>query len=722
MNNRVSPLFPESFFFTDEPQNLGLSVPLKYGPLSGNETTQYRTTTAWNVSGITKAYAICQGQVFLQPSTQDSTKVNLILRPYRQPIRSLPIKYFIYRGLNKSDFISGASDNLIGYSDLGGASAFMNLIWNQLKDFNDWDDATASTNNFKAKWIGFDPDNQSDNDKIDDYFFNTGSIDDTTGEETKVYELPIVAGGTHLGSFSGTFGLDMVLSDGDYRSEQSNTGFEYNLAFAKAHENIINTEALPPNTAEKQYREAILDFIDPAAFYGLHVPEGGKVFVPQAGTTPILKEELSIYTNLIDPCFVTRNRVYICIQGHLGRSYDYYNSYSNLLSTEQVIQYGITNESLTQASFGTHNWPVLIVDEEQSHEDTINKIHLKLLYQVDVEPVVYTLLGQPQENAENNFLAGDQLIDTNLDTPSNIAFTQVFYLQIPAFPDGEDRPNVSSLVKLLYQGTTLTVNQDVDGNTVERPVKPIDTLFGPLDIASPISSNSDEIIAWGYHNVTRLITKKQNFSQTSVKNAIQMKMVFDKYAYLDNGQDTLEEHMIFESELISSVGNNLNSRNISINTSGNAGNRPFDVNANNFYEIGYPFEITKKGFSDQGQSITGMQFSRINNAQTSKFVLAIADDEMSSLKSLVDIEAKSISSIFFENYYPQEEYDRGEIIYKRFKLSLIQENNDGELILVTPGTSIIIYTLDDFIYFSNAHTRHRLMDQPIDEVIVDFNL
>jgi len=643
----------------------------------------------------------------LQPSTQDSTKVNLILRPYRQPIRSLPIKYFIYRGLNKSDFISGASDNLIDYSDLGGASAFMNLIWNQLKDFNDWDDATASTNNFKAKWIGFDPDNQSDNDKIDDYFFNTGSIDDTTGEETKVYELPIVAGGTHLGSFSGTFGLDMVLSDGDYRSEQSNTGFEYNLAFAKAHENIINTEALPPNTAEKQYREAILDFIDPAAFYGLHVPEGGKVFVPQAGTTPILKEELSIYTDLIDPYFVTRNRVYICIQGHLGRSYDYYNSYSGLLGDDNVIQIGITPDTLNTLSYSTHGWPLLLFDEEQSdHEETINKIYLKLLHQSDIEPVVYTQLGQPQENAESNFLTGDQLIDTNLDTPSNIAFTQVFYLQIPVFPDGEDRPNISSSVKLLYQGTTLTVNQDIDGNAVERPIKPIDVLFGPINIGQCISSNSENTIAWCNRTNSRLI-RTRNIDTKSPNNTLvtQTKFINNKVSIFENETFTVHELELFETDAFAEIGEGLLLRNNPQTLSTNAASIPFIAEDNNNYTLERPNFIDVVQFTDGLTPIYGLTIKSTTKIYPNKFILGITKAEKIVLQTLSTSNNLRNDSLFLIPIINEESsfISTNNITYKKYLLGVIGEHNDATLALQESEHPITIFSLDNMMFFSATY-------------------
>lgn len=71
----------------------------KFGAIS---ESQFRTTSQISFIGLKKVFAICQGQIFIVPQEGSTTKVNLILRPYRQPIRELPIKYFIYRGLKEA--------------------------------------------------------------------------------------------------------------------------------------------------------------------------------------------------------------------------------------------------------------------------------------------------------------------------------------------------------------------------------------------------------------------------------------------------------------------------------------------------------------------------------------------------------------------------------------------------------------------------------------------
>lgn len=69
---------------------------------------KFRLTSAFSLTDAKKAFAICKGVVLLQPQAGagNENKVNLILRPYKQPFPGLNVKYFIYRGLRKSDFFT----------------------------------------------------------------------------------------------------------------------------------------------------------------------------------------------------------------------------------------------------------------------------------------------------------------------------------------------------------------------------------------------------------------------------------------------------------------------------------------------------------------------------------------------------------------------------------------------------------------------------------------
>jgi hypothetical protein len=207
-----------------------------FGPVS---TQQFRTTAKLSVTGTKKVYAICAGQIFVQPQTGNSNKVNLILRPFRQPIKSLPIKFFIYRGFEKSDFINTGDFTLAPKS----TSGMMDLLRSGYENFyaDDTDGAPA----FSAGFIGF-PENiatQPADDLILKYFFKISKvIDETTGEEdpATAYELPLIPRGTHLGTVSGEIGLDMILDYGTYYREYNQEPFRLDLAFARAPEGLLD--------------------------------------------------------------------------------------------------------------------------------------------------------------------------------------------------------------------------------------------------------------------------------------------------------------------------------------------------------------------------------------------------------------------------------------------------------------------------------------------------
>src|SRR5690349_2215162 len=95
---------PRSYFFTD-PAAITQTEDQAFGPVSENK---FRLTSNFTITGSgSPAYAVCKSVVFIQPQKGNDTKVNLILRPYSQPVSGINIKYFVYRGLNKTDFFNG---------------------------------------------------------------------------------------------------------------------------------------------------------------------------------------------------------------------------------------------------------------------------------------------------------------------------------------------------------------------------------------------------------------------------------------------------------------------------------------------------------------------------------------------------------------------------------------------------------------------------------------
>ena len=83
---------------------------LSFGAKSESE---FRVTHSIEINSDCKIYSICKGQIMIQPNVDDESKINLILKPFVQPISTLSIEYIIYRGLNKSDIVMNWGKNVI---------------------------------------------------------------------------------------------------------------------------------------------------------------------------------------------------------------------------------------------------------------------------------------------------------------------------------------------------------------------------------------------------------------------------------------------------------------------------------------------------------------------------------------------------------------------------------------------------------------------------------
>ena len=140
--NVRSALQPTSFFFTDGSYNQ--MADQKFGVVS---SSQYRGTTKLNCTG--KIFTLCQGQIFIQPQAGND-KVNVVLKPFKQPINQIPIKYIIYRGLDKNNFFTG--ENIAGSEDSG--TEFCQYIWKEFNKFYGVEDPEEQPE-FLAKFIGF---------------------------------------------------------------------------------------------------------------------------------------------------------------------------------------------------------------------------------------------------------------------------------------------------------------------------------------------------------------------------------------------------------------------------------------------------------------------------------------------------------------------------------------------------------------------------------------
>jgi subtilisin family serine protease len=80
----TAPPPPKSHAFADM-ANVQQSVAQAFGPVTGQESNEFRVTSLFTTTTDTNAYAITDGFVFLQPGPDPNT-VNLVLRPFKQPV------------------------------------------------------------------------------------------------------------------------------------------------------------------------------------------------------------------------------------------------------------------------------------------------------------------------------------------------------------------------------------------------------------------------------------------------------------------------------------------------------------------------------------------------------------------------------------------------------------------------------------------------------------
>ncbi len=724
MNNNSPKLAANSYFFKELLAGDTQNASQAFGPVMGNEGTQYRLTSGFTATADTRAFSICAGQVFLQPHS-DTAKVNLILRPYRQPVTGVPIKYFIYRGLKKVDFIPTGNTFLVGYAQLGTATEFMQLIWNQLKTFNNWTDTQANNNNFRAEWIGYKPADQPADSLIDDYFFAADAYGDENNETLKPFEFPLVPQGTFLGNFTGDYGLDIVLSNGDYKEGRSLTGFALDLAYARAAEAILDTANVPTGYAEKQYRETIGQFMDAAAYYGLHYSKTGTVTL-RNGTNTEKREQQSLYDDIISQ-FATKNTVYLHIKGHLGRSYNYYNSYGALIDSTEVLQQGTTIDNIVVTPYPANNWPVILQEAVQTTMESTNSIFLRLVQNAGETLVAHAQIGQLSDAAENNFLTESQLrpspgTDDNGNTIVD-NYCNPMELLVPAIGDINNRSNVASYIKVLYTGNTLTAAQDVDGTAVEQPIKPIDTLFGPVDAEQRLASASGEVISWVVDNSQKMVDISEVSPNESSYLTMETRIIADKLAFSDGENVQIQNRIVYEAQMIEGVGEGLLNRSSTFTQSSGSGSIPFSMDENNFYQIEQPFFYAPSIINDLGNSITVLNAESENNLKFYQFVLGITTEENNLLQTLVSDNSIVNPRIYLEVYYTIEPENNFRQTYTKHRLGIIGENASGNLQLITPSQDIFIYSLDRYIYTSAAYSsRMELSLNAAEQIIPNFNL
>jgi hypothetical protein len=343
------------FFFTDtdllNPQNPSEA----FGPVSGSTDTNYRLCSLHSASSDPAAYAICNGIIFIQENSSDSSLVNLVLKPTIQSKVNFPfIKYIIYKGIRKDSLIAA------GGAEVAAASSndLTNAIWSSQTALNESLDraqdnpvgTTTDTPPAEALGINYTPTASSpytaaDNDPLSKPFFRT-NVD---------FQLPQVKGGWSIGKFAASsFGLEIMFET---------IGIKPTFGIARQFDHVLNVTPLAGGESQSVVfdhwngKEQILSYLDPAAFFGaFYSDELGIKSSTDTSFTSVATDD--VYSEVVSK-FVNKNRTYLDIRNTFNFSFDYDNNYGRNLN----IAYD-NSGALVSTDYYSANWPILIIDAD----------------------------------------------------------------------------------------------------------------------------------------------------------------------------------------------------------------------------------------------------------------------------------------------------------------------------------------------------------------------
>jgi hypothetical protein len=689
-------LVPRSFFFTD-PGAISQSAEQSFGPLGPD---RFRLTAKFSVAAPSPAFAVCTGTVLVQPQTTDSSRVNLILRPFKQPIQGLNIRYFVYRGLQLSDFFSNG--NVIPTS-----ASSSDLITSVNADFSSYYSRLSpdtSLPEFKAAFIGYDPEKQSDSTLLSDLFFKRSTLTDsgTNSAEAAPFELPLISAGSSIGNFkSGECGFEVVLAYGDYGLPEPNDEFRFDLAYARASEKIIDISNLTDDSQKKQVREQITQFIDAAAYYGFHYRDGGSVSL-KSGTGKVTKTGAQIYDDVISK-FYSKNNVYLYFQSDRGRTYNFYGNYQ-IGDADHSMNYGIDELALAPRSYDTLSWPLIVENRNPANGAEEGNIYIQFGTDNNENTALYELAGTVDLGVDRRF--GDIAALKSQDESNTDGLTRVIALSNPTVVNNGNRLFVATFNIILYQGKKYRFlsGSDIDdnGNTYDvfNVREPYDDLFGRVNSDTLIqkAGTSDSGVTEDHH--LKLFCRYQHKTVAGIM-AFQASRITDSIAA--TGNERLQR-VTFVTETVDSWSDVVALRG-SVSQPGNTQSDLILFN-DGTYQLPSPFFQLIKPFSDNAVTVSGIEINTSDGSVPNILLIGITLDEYNVICNLVAENSISNAGIHLRNFYEDDTAQTaGEVTFEKFKLGVAGEGQ-GQLRAYLPETDIVIYSLDRSCFFSPEYSKY----------------
>jgi hypothetical protein len=505
-----------------------------YGPVSGTETTLYRVTSLFTGTALASnpnpmSHAVMAGRIFIvdNDNTTGNARVNLILKPDFNLAGMPAVKYFIYRGLLKSDFLGPAPT----YTTVRPAAADDSSLIKKIRN--------ASAGSMDALRT----------------FSNSGTEVFDTYQLDKIFlvdgrNFQTVVQGESLGRFDGLstfkYGFEIVLDEPGAAPTVADTRKE-KLEFDLTH-------LVEPQLTERRLQ--VLNYIDPAAFFA-HINRCPEVtynddktiksydLVYDAvelkyyqGATLNTKSyyHLDLYANVLAK-FYTRERIYLDIRDEDQMPLPFNTAYGYGADIKMTKDGSTASSSTATETYATRDWPIKIVEtstgfgtpgsENSRHkpgsswiniEFRYHKLNISLPLGTNTGPSVHLHHGYWRTFLPFYLLEGKpvRMRQVGADVAPNNTWLNDLELGVPVAADGANNRTFTGYIRLTYTriGNILEFQDQLTDGFHYDPTAP--AWAGKLDASAVYSPDAAEFTASGY---TTSINVCRNHKYTANRGA-----------------------------------------------------------------------------------------------------------------------------------------------------------------------------------------------------------
>ena len=343
-------------FFTKEESITTNQIPeWAYGAQPDQANVEvYNLDNRFGVVEGAAAFATVKAQLIAVESQSNSSLLNIALAPINNFLGGFPVKYIIYRGINKAALVGG-NDEVLTEDSSWDSNNILKIIKKLQDDINE---KSGTNETAKSTSLGIQFSTAASDTYLDRIFYN--DVDD--------FHPLVVPAGCQIGKFAGgatAAGIEIVLD---------NIGNDPTLALLRANNHVftidkLNLNGLSEGEAIKQkfsnryQKETILSYLDVTALYGACKNQGIAV-----------KKALSGDDFLRN--FKNKNVVYIDLRDNRGFSYNHFFKFEDELN---IGFYPTGNDAPTYTAINYYDgWPILALHDRIYENSNKKRILIKV--------------------------------------------------------------------------------------------------------------------------------------------------------------------------------------------------------------------------------------------------------------------------------------------------------------------------------------------------------